>query len=189
MYYGKLVCLRPLELSDLDDIVKYQNDWKLRRWSGVPLPKSRCSVEEWLERTSVSNPINDSKMVLAITDKKSGAFIGITRFYDMKVPHYRACLGIGIQNPDNRSRGYGTDATLVMLWIAFNVLGLHSVYLDTMEHNEHAIHVAEKAGFKRIGIFRETEFIDGEFKGLVYFDILSSEFFENYPPGVLIGKP
>ncbi|MHA1908721.1 MAG: GNAT family N-acetyltransferase, partial [Candidatus Thorarchaeota archaeon] len=89
----------------------------------------------------------------------------------------------------NRSKGYGTDTTLVMLWIAFNVLGLHSVYLDTMEHNEQAIHVAEKSGFKRVGMFRETEFIDGEYKGLVYLDILSNEFFEKYPSGTPIGEP
>jgi diamine N-acetyltransferase len=188
MYYGKLVCLRPLEMSDFDEIVKYQNNWHLRRWTGVPLPKSRKSVEQWLEKASVSDPIRDGTMVLAITDKKTGVFLGITRFYDVKFPHYRASLGIGIQNPDDQSRGYGTDATLVMLWVAFNVLGLHSVYLDTMEHNERAIHVAEKSGFRRVGMFRETEFIDGEFKGLVYLDILRREFFERYPPGVLIGE-
>jgi len=189
MYYGKLVCLRPLEISDLDEVMRYQNDWNLRRWAGVPLPKSRPSVEQWLEKVVVLDPIRDGTMVLAIIDKKTGVFLGITRFYDLKVPHYRASLGIGIQNPDNRSKGYGTDATLVMLWIAFNVLGLHSVYLDTMEHNKQAIHVAEKSGFKRVGMFRETEFIDGEFKGLVYLDILSREFFEKYPPGIPIGNP
>jgi diamine N-acetyltransferase len=189
MYYGKLVYLRPLEMSDLDEIVEYQNDWHLRRWAGVPLPKSRRSVEQWLEKATISDPVRDGIMTLAITDKKTRVFLGITRFYDLKAPHYRASLGIGIQNPDNRSKGYGTDATLVMLWVAFNILGLHSVYLDTMEHNERAIHVAEKSGFKRVGMFRETEYIDGEFKGLVYLDILSHEFFEKFPPCVPIGEP
>ncbi|MHA1908040.1 MAG: GNAT family N-acetyltransferase, partial [Candidatus Thorarchaeota archaeon] len=121
MYYGKLVCLRSLEMSDLDNIVKYQNDLNLRRWAGVPLPKSRRTVEQWLEKASVSDPIRDGLMALAVTDKKTGAFLGITRFYDIKTPHHRASLGIGIHDPKNRSKGYGTDTTLVMLWIAFNV--------------------------------------------------------------------
>ena len=189
MYYGNLVCLRALEMSDLDEVMKYQNDWKLRRWVGVPLPKSRRAVEQWLEKASVSDPIRDGTISFAVTDKKTGAFLGITRFYDVKIPHHRASLGLGIHNPESRSKGYGTDTTLVMLWIAFNVLGLHSVYLDTMEHNEQAIHVAEKAGFKRVGLFRETEFIDGEYKGLLYFDILSDEFFEKYSQGTPIGEP
>ena len=188
MYYGEHVCLRALEMSDLEDVVKYQNEWSLRRWTGVPLPKSKRTVEQWLENATVSDPIRDGVLNLAVIDKKKDTFLGITRLYDVKIPHRRASLGLAIQDPENRFRGYGTDTTLVMLWVAFNVLALHSVYLDTMEHNEHAIHVAEKSGFKRVGMFRETEFIDGDYKGLVYLDILSREFFEKYPPGIPIGE-
>jgi len=189
MYYGELVCLRALEISDLNDIMKYQNEWNLRRWAGVPLPKSHNVIGKWMEKASVSDPWKDGAIYFAVVDKESGDFLGVTRFYDIKSPHHRASLGLGIHNPANRSKGYGTDTTHVMLWIAFNVLGLHSVYLDTMEHNEGAIHVAEKAGFKRVGMFRETEFIDGEYKGLVYLDILRDEFFERFPPCVPIGQP
>lgn len=189
MYYGELVCLRALEMSDLDAMMKYQNEWNLRRWVGVPLPKSRNTIEKWLEKATVSDPWKNGAIHFAVVDKKTGDFLGVTRFYDIKNPHHRASLGLGIHNPANRSKGYGTDTTHVMLWIAFNVLGLHSVYLDTMEHNESAIHVAEKADFKRVGMFRETEFIDGEYKGLVYLDILRDEFFERFPPGVPIGQP
>jgi len=146
-------------------------------------------MQEWLEQASVAQPWRDGTMSFVVVDKKTDEFIGVTRFYDIKSPHHRASIGLGIHNPENRSKGYGTDATNVMLWIGFNVLGLHSIYLDTMEHNAHAIHVAEKAGFKRVGMFRETEFIDGEYKGLVYFDILRDEFFERFPPGIPIGTP
>ena len=181
MYYGNLVCLRSLEMTDLDDVLLFQNDWSLRRWAGVPIPKSRRATEEWLEKASLAHPWREGVIYFAITDKKSGDFIGITRLYDIKNPHHRASVGIAIHNPENRSKGFGTDATKVVLWVAFNVLGLHSVYLDTMEHNEHAIRVAEKVGFKRVGMFRETEFIDGDYKGLVYFDFLKREFQDLYP--------
>jgi diamine N-acetyltransferase len=189
MYYGNLVCLRPLEMTDLEEIMLFENDWGLRRWAGVPLPKSYQTVQEWLKEILVENPWRDETMHLAVTDKESGAFIGITRLYNIKSPHRRACLGLAIYNPDNRSKGYGTDATLVMLWVAFNVLGLHSVYIDTMEQNAQAIHVAEKAGFRKIGLFRETEFIDGVYTGLVYLDIVENEFFAQHPVGIPIGEP
>lgn len=175
-------------MSDIDNVMKYQNDWSLRRWAGVPLPKSRLVVEKWLEKVCNSSPWSDGTLHFAVLDKRNEEFIGISRFYDIKSPHQRASIGLAIHKLENRSRGYGTDATLVMLWIAFNVLGLHSVYLDTMEHNEHAIHVAEKVGFKRVGLFRETEFIDGEYKGLLYLDILQSEFFALHPPGIPIAE-
>jgi len=142
----------------------------------VPLPRSRNYMESWLEKRASTNPWTDSLLELAIVDKASNAFIGLTHLEDIKRPHSRAEFGISIQNPDNLSKGYGTDATQIMLWIAFNILGLHSVYLDTMENNDRAIHVYEKIGFKRVGLLRETEFSDGAYIGLLLMDILKDEF-------------
>jgi diamine N-acetyltransferase len=189
MYYGEHVCLRALEMLDLDSIMKFFNELQLRRWTGVPIPKSKRLMQQWLEESVIADPWKDSVVYFAITDKKTSEFLGAARFYDLKFPHRRASLGVSIYDPDNRSKGYGTDATRVMLWVGFHVLGLHSVYLDTMEDNEIAIHVAEKAGFRRVGVFRETEFVDGEFRGLLYMDILSEEFMKQYPPGMTVGDP
>ena len=45
-----------------------------------------------------------------------------------------------------------------------------------MEDNARAFRMYEKVGFKRVGILRETEFIDGAYKGLLVMDILRDEF-------------
>ena len=100
----------------------------------------------------------------------------------------RASIGVSIYDPNQRLKGYGKDATRLMLWVGFHVLGLHSIYLDVMEDNARAIHVAEKVGFKRIGLFRETEYVDGKYKGLLYMDILRDEFMKEYPPSTMIGE-
>ena len=183
MYRGEHVGLRALEDTDIDYIMKFYNEWNLRRWTGVPLPKSRHAIEIWLEKASIADPWKDGILYFALLDKKTYEFLGITRFYDIKNPHHRASLGVSIYDPEHRMKGYGTDATRLMLWVGFHVFGLHSIYLDTMEDNERAIRVAEKAGFKKVGIFRETEFVDGEYKGLLYMDILKEEFMSEYPPG------
>jgi diamine N-acetyltransferase len=183
MYRGEYVGLRALETADIDHIMKFYNDWNLRRWTGVPLPKSKHALETWLEKASIADPWKDGVIYFALVDKKTYEFLGIARFYDIKNPHHRASLGVSIYDPEHRMKGYGTDATCLMLWVGFHVLGLHSVYLDTMEDNEKAIHVAEKAGFKKIGIFRETELVDGKYKGLLYMDILKEEFMSKYPSG------
>ena len=75
-----------------------------------------------------------------------------------------------------RSKGYGSDATRIMVWVGFNILGLHSIYLDLMEDNQQARGTYEKIGFKQVGILRETEYIDGAYKGLLIMDILRDEF-------------
>ena len=189
MYYGERVKLRALEMSDLDNIMKGWNNFEMRRFLNGAMPMSQNMEKEWLEKATKAKPWQDGSITLAIEDKKTGEFLGVARFYDVKLPHRRASLGVSIYNPDQRTKGYGTDTTRLMLWFGFHVLGLHSVYLDTMEDNERAIHVAEKAGFRKIGVFRETEFVDGEYRGLLYMDILRKEFMEQYPPGTRIGDP
>lgn len=189
MYYGEMICLRALEQSDLDEIYRSQNDWDLRRLHGVPLPKSMRFVAEWLEKAIMATPWTDGVLTLAITDKSNDTFLGIIRLFDIKSPHYRAALGISIYDVENQSKGYGSDAIKVMLWVGFHVLGLHSIYLDTMEDNERAIRIFEKIGFKRVGILRETEFIEGEYRGLLVMDILRDEFMRDYPPSETMGVP
>ncbi|TXT56774.1 MAG: hypothetical protein BAJATHORv1_20369 [Candidatus Thorarchaeota archaeon] len=183
MYEGELVRLRALDNTDLENILQFYNDWNLRRWLGVPLPESSSTIREWLERGSRLRPWKDGSLVLAIEDRDTNEFVGISRIYDIKRPHDRASIGIAIYDPNQKLRGFGTDATLVTLWIGFNILGLNSIYLDTMEGNDRAIAVAEKAGFRRIGVFRETEFVDGEYRDLLYMDILKEEFMSWFPNG------
>jgi RimJ/RimL family protein N-acetyltransferase len=146
-------------------------------------------METWIEKASSVGPWKDGVVYFAITNKENNEFLGIARFFGIRSAHNRARMGISIYDSRHRSQGYGTDATRVMLWVGFHVLGFHSINLDTMEDNLAAIHVFEKAGFKKVGILRETEFVDGKHIGLLYMDMLRDEFMEKYPPGAMIGKP
>jgi RimJ/RimL family protein N-acetyltransferase len=183
MYDGKLVSLRALELSDLEALEEHWNSWELRRTIGVPLPGSR---KEWLEFAAKTDPWKDGELHLAIVEKKTGALLGSVGLRDIALPHRRAEIGISIHNPTHRSKGYGTDATRVMLWIGFHLLGLHSIYLDTFPDNKEAHRAYVKAGFKEVGLLRKTEFREGEFRDLLIMDILREEFFEIYPPGTTV---
>ncbi|TFG33564.1 N-acetyltransferase [Candidatus Thorarchaeota archaeon] len=189
MYYGERVYLRALDVSDSDTIIEHWNSLDFHRYLGVPLPRSRRYMEIWLEKRSIADPWRDGLLELAIVDKHSSEFLGLAHLEDIRRPHSRAEFGISIHNPKNLSKGYGTDATRVMLWIGFNILGLHSIYLDTMEANFRAIRTYEKVGFRRVGLLRETEFLDGTYKGLLVMDILRDEFIAANPSFEVKGIP
>jgi diamine N-acetyltransferase len=182
MYCGELTRLRTLRREDIDSLLRYYNTVELRQYTGVPLPRSRSEMELWLVSASGTDPWNDGHLTLAVDERRTKELLGIARLEDIRRPHSRARFGLSIYSPAQRERGFGTDAARVMLWIAFNVLGLHSVYLDTMEDNERAIHVFSEVGFKRVGVMRETEFMLGQYKGLLYMDILREDF-EDHNPG------
>ena len=181
MYYGDLTCLRAVEPSDIDEVMKHWNDLSFRRLLGPPIPWSKTFLETWLQKRVDADPWRNGMIELAITEKTTGDFLGFVHLEDIRRPHSRAEFGISIQNPENQSKGYGTDATRVILWVAFNILGLNSIYLDTMEDNERSIRMYKKVGFKEVGILRETEFVEGAYKGLLVMDILRHEFEESNP--------
>ncbi|MFW9792767.1 MAG: GNAT family N-acetyltransferase [Candidatus Thorarchaeota archaeon] len=188
MYYGEKVILRALEMDDLDMILKYWNNLELRQYLNSQIPMSRQTEQKWLERATTQDPWRDGEMVLAIEDRETGEFLGSVSLFDISKQHKKAEFGIAIHNPDNLGKGYGTDTTRVMLWIAFHILGLNSVYLITMSSNERAQKAYEKAGFKRAGVFRQGAFVKGVFHDFIIMDILKDEFFETYPPGTSVGK-
>lgn len=187
MYHGEKVRLRALELDDLDIILKYWNQVEIRRYLGSMIPMSRKAEQEWLERATVSNPWKDGSFVLAIEDKETCEFLGTTSFFDISKQNRHAEFGIAIHNPENLSKGYGTDSTQTMLWIGFHVLGLNNIYLYALAENGRAIRAYEKAGFKRIGVFRQMVYSMGEFKDLIAMDILNEDFLEKFPPGTRTG--
>jgi RimJ/RimL family protein N-acetyltransferase len=97
-------------------------------------------------------------------------------------------LGISIWNPEGRGKGYGTDTVLVLLWVGFHVLGLNNIYLYALERNARAIHVYEKVGFRKVGVFREIMYSMGQFQNAVAMDITKSDFMKQYPPGTRIAE-
>ncbi len=189
MYYGEKVCLRALELTDLDMILKFFNNLEIRRFLMSAIPMSRNAEKEWLEGVTKHTPWKDGRITLAVEDKKTQEFLGSISLFDISAQCRHAEFGIALYNPENHSKGFGTDATKVMLWFGFHVLGLNSIYLYALAENKRGIRAYEKAGFKMIGTYRQSCFSLGEFKDQVAMDITAEEFMQQYPTGTVIGEP
>ncbi len=186
MYFGKQVHLRRIEPDDLDNVMKSWNNLEMRQYLGHALPFSRAREQEILDELSKQDPWKDGYVVLAIEDKSSREFLGSVSLMNISKQNGNAELAIAIYDPQNFGKGYGTDATKVMLWFGFNILGLESVFLHTFTQNERAQRAFKSAGFKEGGVRRRGVFNMGEFCDLVMMDIVKEEFFERYPPGVTI---
>ena len=189
MYYGEKVCLRALEMSDLEKILDHWNTFEMRRFLGTAFPMSENAERDWLERATKSRPWKDGEIVLAIEHKKTKKFLGTISLFDISKQSRRAELGIAIHNKANFGKGYGTDAIRVILWMGFHILGLHSIYLYHASFNERGRRAYEKAGFKPVGAFREGVYMEGARHDLMAMDILKNEFLKEYPPGSRVGNP
>ena len=88
--------------------------------------------------------------------------IGLTTFSNLDPDNGSVLFHITIGEPDAWGQGYGTEATGLMLQLAFERIGLHRVGLSVFSFNERAIRSYQKSGFRLEGRAREAITRDGE---------------------------
>lgn len=102
--------------------------------------------------------------------------IGTAWLHSMHHEERRARYAISILDPAMLGRGFGSEATGLVLGYAFAALGLHRVDLRVLAFNERAIACYTKCGFVIEGKERETALLDGTWYDDVMMSILDHEY-------------
>ena len=101
-------------------------------------------------------------MVFAIRLLDQESIIGTVGLAEIEWPNRVAWLGIGIGNPDDWGKGYGTEATKLIIDYAFKELNLIKLQLTVFDFNDRAITLYEKMKFIKEGTFRQFLERDGK---------------------------
>lgn len=176
MLVGSRVRLRSFELSDLDEIMKYWNDLELRNFIGHADmgPACRNDEEEWIKNTWKERRERRA-FHFAVESMKENKLIGGAGLFHINWTSRSAMFGISIYNPKYRGKGYGVEATDLMLRFAFRILNLNRVELLVFDFNEKAQKCYLKAGFREVGRKRKAHFIKGQYHDEIIMDILREE--------------
>src|SRR5262249_27535125 len=94
---------------------------------------------------------------------------------DMSYQHRRASFGILIGEKDCWGKGYGTEATRLILDYGFRQLGLHNIMLSVSSANTAAIRAYTRAGFHVIGARRECRREGDSVLDSIFMDCLATE--------------
>jgi RimJ/RimL family protein N-acetyltransferase len=148
------------------------NNLQMSRTLGFIRPMTDQDEEEWIEAVRK----NDSWVIFGIYERESGKPVGNTHLAGVRSLHRSAELGIGIGERWARGKGYGTEATRLVVDYGFTVLGLHHIWLRVVDYNYAGLRAYEKAGFKEAGRLREAWQFGGKQHDLIVMDILASEF-------------
>lgn len=145
---GKLVDLRPRDLTDLERITLWINDREVTEFMSRIFPASRAEEEEWLKRK------RENEVVLAI-ETKEGLHIGNISLH--KIDHLNGTAEIGIMIGDKNywSKGYGFDAEMIMLDYGFNTLNLRKISHLAELRNQKSVGLAKKCGGVKEGLLRQ----------------------------------
>ena len=153
----------------------HDNDFEITVLAGDPLwPRSRDEIEAEYDEYAKKR---DRRWVgFTIYDRATATPIGGLGLRDIDWPAGCATLGVSLYRKDYWSKGYGTEAMMLLLDYGFTVLGLHNVMLETYAYNERSLAAYRKVGFKEIGRRREAQRLGDKRYDVVYMDILRTEF-------------
>ncbi len=170
---GEKVCLGPLHRGLLSLMWRWESDLALSVLTGDPTrPLTPEAIEADYERATKSGPERAS---FALYERATLRPIGTAGLRDINYAHGTAELGMGIGEADCRGKGYGTEATRLLLDYAFDALGLHNVWLRVYSYNERAIRAYRRAGFREIGRRRQAHRIGARAYDEILMDCLSTD--------------
>ncbi|MGD1997063.1 MAG: GNAT family N-acetyltransferase [Anaerolineae bacterium] len=174
MIAGKKVQLRPIERDDLPRFVRWFSDPEVRRHLLVYLPFSLAQEEKWYE--GLLERIERSEVVVLAIETAEGIHIGNVGLEQISWKDRSAELGIVIGEREHWGQGYGTDAILTLLRLAFEEMNLHRVYLRVDADNIRGIRCYEKCGFHREGTLRDAVFREGRYHDQLLMSVLRPDF-------------
>lgn len=168
---GPTVYLRPPEKADAPVIAPWFNDQEVLRFLGMIRPTSVASEEAFIAGLN-ANPMEPT---FGIVVRETDQLIGTAGLARTDVRNRHAMFGIGIGDKGAWGKGYGTEATRLIVGYAFETLNLHRVWLTVFEYNQRGVRAYEKAGFRVEGRLRQECFREGRYWDTLFMAILREE--------------
>ena len=170
---GERLLLRPAERADIPTFIDWLGDAEVGEGLATRAPWSRVAEEAWFDELQGTQGKTMWHFVICLRDGERP--IGFCALHSVDHVNGGCERGIGIGERTEWDKGYGTEATRVLLDFAFGELRLHRVYLHVFDFNERAIHVYERVGFTREGIVREAYYRHGRYHDMQVMSVLRQE--------------
>jgi RimJ/RimL family protein N-acetyltransferase len=169
---GRTVVLRPHDARNVAAFTRWYADpevARLTRYQDGPMRADE--VRRFFE----ARVTGAGSLALGIHLRETDRLIGTCAFSQLDGDNGSALFHITIGERDCWGRGYGTEATALMLDHAFGPLGLHRVGLSVFAFNERAIRSYRNVGFVVEGRSREAIWRDGRFSDEIHMSLLAEE--------------
>jgi len=171
---GTQVVLEPLSLRHLDDLATAGADESIWRWlpSAHHLPGSMTAFIE----SALAAYGGRTALPFATIDRAAKKAVGSTRFHHIDTEHRRLEIGVTWIGTAFQRSYVNTEAKLLQLWYAFEVLKCRRIEFKADAHNKKSIAAISRLGATQEGFFRKHMlYADGRNRDNVYFSIIDDE--------------
>jgi RimJ/RimL family protein N-acetyltransferase len=144
---------------------------------------SRPDTNRWLTSEWRNRDVSPSMLAIAVRNRKNRLFIvksygvpiGLVGLSDIDLDDKTAMIWYVLGNFDLSCKGLTSEAVCKLASIAFNDIGLCSLYAWIMENNIASEKVLTKVGFKKAGCIRFAANSSGRQVDRMYFDLTYEE--------------
>ena len=169
------VRLRPLELTDFEDLKAVAFDEEIWRYLLTPMPRNNVELAAYLAQ-SIRDREAGRRYAFAIIDKQSGRVVGSTSYGNLALADGRLEIGWTWLGRDFQRTGLNRAAKHLLLKYAFGELGCERVELKTDARNWQSREAMRRMGATEEGTLRNhCPLPSGQRRDSVYFSILKSE--------------
>lgn len=168
---GNKIYLRPISKTDTNNILKWRNSKQVKENFIYRKKLTEIQHQNWLDTI-----IEQKKAFqFIIVEKENNKDIGSVYLRDIDLENKKAEFGIFIGEADSMGKGFGTEATRLIVEYGFNELKLNKIFLRVFTENEQAINCYKRVGFREQGIFEQDVLIDADFKDIMFMAIFEKE--------------
>ncbi len=128
-----------------------------------------------IERFFAARALGTDSLAMAIHIREGNRLIGTCALSQLDADNGSALFHITIGEIDAWGRGFGTEATRLMVGHAFDGLGLHRVGLSVFAFNERAIRSYRSVGFVIEGRAREAIWREGRWWDEISMSLLADD--------------
>lgn len=171
MIKGEKVKLRPVKEEDAERYVQWLNDEEVIKFLSRRFPLTIMEEKEFFNEIAKS----EDSAHFAIDHLEEDKHIGHCSLRDISLVNHIAEFGILIGEPNYWKKGYGKEATELLIGYGFNTLNLHKIESAAIADNKASIALHEGVGFKEEGIQRESEFREGKYRDIILYGLLRKD--------------
>jgi diamine N-acetyltransferase len=169
---GERVALGPIGREHIPLFQRWNNDFAVTRSTARSEP---WTMEQMTAGYDTAITATD-QVHFIIYEQASLQAIGSAYLAHIDHRHRTAEFGIAIGEATARGKGFGTEATRLVLDYAFTALGLHNVMLVVYAYNRAGQRAYAKAGFREFAQRRACRMIGGRLWDVIYMEALASTY-------------
>ena len=151
--------------------LRLMNEPESRQYLGRVMPVGEKQEIEWAERANAS--ADNAVFVIALNDEDRTP-IGTMGLHRIDWVSRRATTG-SVMLEEHCSKGYGSDAKMLLLNWAFNELGLRKVESRVLAFNGRSQAYSEKCGYRVVARLREHTLRHGAYRDELILEAYAEE--------------